>query len=422
MKRFIGPAAAVPLLACLLFGMTNPCQAQAEPILKAFTGARLIDGTGHPATENAVLLVRAGRVVAAGLASEVQIPDTAERIDLAGKTVIPGLVNAHGHTAANAEKLLSVFARYGVTTVVSLGGEGASEVALRDAQDPAAPTMARLFLSGPVLENFANAGQAVEAVHQVAAMKADWVKTRVMDGNMSPAISDALIAEAHNQGLKVAVHVYTLDEARQMLRGGVDVVAHSVRDQPVDAEVLDLMRTHSACLIPTLMRDVSTYVYERTPEFFADPFFRGEADPAVIASTEEAEFRQRMHAAAPQGKADVAMGQRNLKAVHDAGLRVAMGTDSGAMPTRFVGYFEHLEMQLMVDAGLTPMQVIQSATGVAADCMGLVEVGTLEPGKWADFIVLGSNPLEDISNTRTLQSVWMAGNQLPQNATGSSNP
>jgi imidazolonepropionase-like amidohydrolase len=404
---------ASALLACMLAGMSAPSFAQDDPMLKAFFGARLIDGTGQPAIENAVLLVRAGRVEAVGSQSELQIPDTAERIDLAGKTVIPGLVNAHGHTAADPEKLLAVFARYGVTTVVSLGGEDASEVALRDAQDPAAPTMARLFLTGPVLENFESADAAVEAVRQVVAMQADWVKARVMNGNMTQAVSDALVAEAHRQGLKVAVHVYTLDEARQMLRSGVDVVAHSVRDQPIDAEMLSLMHANSVCLIPTLMRDVSTFVYESTPEFFADPFFQREADAAVIASTEAAEFRQRMLAAAPQGKADVAMGQRNLKAVHDAGLRVAMGTDSGALPSRFVGYFEHLEMQLMVDAGLTTMQVIQSATGVAADCMDLGEVGTLQPGKWADFIVLGSNPLEDISNTKTLESVWMAGNRLP---------
>jgi imidazolonepropionase-like amidohydrolase len=118
-----------------------------------------------------------------------------------------------------------------------------------------------------------------------------------------------------------------------------------------------------------------------------------------------------MAARAQRGKDDLAMGQRNVKALHEAGVRIALGTDSG-LPGRFAGYFEHLELELLAEAGLSPRTIIQAATSVAADCMGLEDVGSLTSGKWADFIVMTGNPLDDITNTRTLESVWMAGKQL----------
>jgi len=233
-----------------------------------------------------------------------------------------------------------------------------------------------------------------------------------MNENMSEEVSRALVAAAHQHDLKVAAHIYLLSEAKSFLKSGLDVVAHSVRDQEVDEEFLQLMRNNEACLIPTLTREVSTYVYETRPAFFDDPFFLRGADTQIIASLSTDEARTRYAGNAAQGKADLAMAQRNLKRVHDAGLRVALGTDSGAFPDRFVGYFEHLELQLMVEAGLSPKDVLLSATSVAADCMDLDGVGSLVPGNWADFLVLGADPLEDIHNTEQLVSVWIAGQRI----------
>jgi imidazolonepropionase-like amidohydrolase len=118
-----------------------------------------------------------------------------------------------------------------------------------------------------------------------------------------------------------------------------------------------------------------------------------------------------MAANAQQGRADLAMAQRNLKILHDSGMRVALGTDSGS-PARFAGYFEHLEMGLMAEAGMTPMDILVAATGVAADCMDLEDVGTLQAGNWADFLVLGADPLADIANTKALETVYIAGNRV----------
>lgn len=384
--------------------------AQRDGSLTAFAGARLIDGTGAAPIDDAVLLVRAGRIEAVGPAADVAIPADAERVNLAGRTVLPGFINAHGHAAQNTAEVLTTYARYGVTTVVSLGGENAQHVALRDAQDPAAPRRARLFVAGPVQEH-QSADAAQRGVAQLKDMNVDFVKARVDHGSMPEAAYTALISAAHDAGLKVATHMYTLADTKGLVRAGVDVLAHSVRDQEVDAELLKMLRGTDVCLIPTLARDLSTFVYESTPDFFSDPFFLREADPDAIAQLNDPNAQRRMAANAQSNKDALAMAQRNLKILHDAGVRIAMGTDSG-MPGRFPGYFEHLELQLMAESGLEPMDMIVAATGNAAACMGLDEVGTLEAGKWADFVVLGADPLEGIANTKTLELVYLAGEQI----------
>jgi imidazolonepropionase-like amidohydrolase len=365
--------------------------------VKAFTGARLIDGTGKPAVENATLLVRDGRVLAAG--ASVSVPADAERISLSGKTVMPGIINAHGHVS-NPDQL-GLYARYGVTTVFSLGGE--SE-ALMQQRGTAAAGRARFYAAGPVVT--AETAEAARArVTQVAAMKPDLIKIRVDDNlgtsrKMSPAVYEAVIDEAHKQKLPAAVHLFYLSDAKAVLRAGADFIAHSVRDLDVDQEVIDLLKQRDVCVSPTFTREVSTFVYESKPAFFSDPFFLRELKPIEVG---------RVSATGERYKAGLEVALRNTKKLHDAGVRIAMGTDTGPAG-RFQGYFEHLELEYMVQAGLTPMQTIVAATGGAARCWKVNgQIGTLEPGAWADFLVLEKNPLDDIRNTKTLESVWIGG-------------
>jgi imidazolonepropionase-like amidohydrolase len=245
------------------------------------------------------------------------------------------------------------------------------------------------------------------------------IKIRVDDNlgtatKMTPEVYRAVIDAAHAAGLRVAAHIFYLDDAKDLLRAGADVIAHSVRDREVDEEFLSLVKSRQAAYVPTLTREISTFVYESTPAFFSDPFFLKEADAAVVAqlkeSARQAQFRDSQ--SAKRYKAALEIAKRNLKRISDAGLLVAMGTDAGPFPERFQGYFEHLEMEMMVDAGLTPAQVLRASTTDAARAMRVEGVGALTPGAWADLLVLNQDPAKDIRNTRQIADVLIAGNAV----------
>jgi imidazolonepropionase-like amidohydrolase len=208
----------------------------------------------------------------------------------------------------------------------------------------------------------------------------------------------------------VAAHIFYLQDAKDVLAAGGDFIAHSVRDTDVDAEIIERLKARSICVSPTLMREVSTFVYETRPAFLDDPFFRRDADPAAIdgVQTPQHQASNRTPAAA-RYKLALDQAKRNLKALKAAGVRIAMGTDTGPAG-RFQGYFEHLELEHMVSAGLTPMEVLVAATSDAAVCMQVGDrLGLLKAKYDADFNVFASNPLDDIRNTRTLESVFVRG-------------
>ncbi len=420
----------VILCALALAGGQSTAVPQGRP--RAFTGMTLIDGTGSPPVANAVLVVRGQRVVAAGPAASTRIPDGAERVDLSGRVVMPGIINAHGHvgptiglssapegyTEENLRRQLGVYSRYGVTTVVSLGGDAEAGFRLRAQNDSATLDRSRLYVAGPVI-TAKTPEEARAAVDAAADLKPDWIKIRVDDNlgsteKMRPDVYRAVIARAHERQLRVAAHLFYLADAKDLLKAGADYLAHSVRDADVDQELIGLMKARNICLCPTLTREVSTFVYESRPPFFDDPFFRAEVDPKVIATLEDPSRMAAMaKSTSAQGyKKGLEIARRNVKLLHDAGIHLAMGTDTG-LPARFQGYFEHLELEEMTRSGLTPAQVLVSATGESARCLGLADrLGTLQPDRVADFIVLTRNPLEDIKNTRSIESVWISGNKV----------
>lgn len=404
--------------------------AQQSSGTNAFVGARVIDGTDRAPIGNAIIVVRDGRIVAVGPTARVTIPAGATRTSLAGKTVIPGLINTHGHagdtvglegnhySTENVLKDLRTYAAHGVTTVVSLGGDQAAGFAARDAQRTAHLDRARLFVAGPVVVA-ETPDEARKQVADNAALKVDVIKIRVDDNlgrtaKMPPAVSRAVIDEAHKRGLRVAVHLFYLEDAKGVLDAGADFIAHSVRDKDVDADLVAALKQRGVCVSPTLMREVSTFVYESTPPFFSDPLFLKHVDSRVVDALRQPARQETVRKSPTAQRYKVALGQasRNLKKLTDAGVRIAMGTDTGP-PARFPGYFELMELEMMAKAGLTPRQVLAAATRDAARCMNLDgELGTIAPDKWADFVVLDADPLTDITNTRKIDSVWIAGNRV----------
>ena len=407
----------------------EPAHAQGDTVV--LTGARLIDGTGAAPIEQSALVIRNGRIAAVGATAAVTVPADAVHVDLSGKTIIPGLINAHGHLDEgradrpirdNLVSQLRLYADYGVTTVVVLGsGEDELEdtVTLRHEQDSGPLDRARVYVAGPSLRNFRTEAEARVAVNAYADARVDVVKIHITGGpdDMTPAVYGALIDQAHTRGLRVAAHLYYLEDARGLVDAGVDVIAHSVRDQDVDTDLIAEINRRNIAYTPTLTRDLAQFFYETTPAFFTDPFFlRHEAAflPEITLLSDPARQEQLRNSAGVQAtKPALEQGSRNLKILSDAGVLIALGTDSGTNEGQWQGYFEHTELEMMVEAGMTPSQVIVAATGAAARSMELDEdIGTLQPGRRADLVVLNANPLEDIRATREIDSVWIGGVRL----------
>jgi imidazolonepropionase-like amidohydrolase len=394
----------------------------------AFSAAKLWDGTGGVVQENAVIIVRNGRIVEvlSGAA-----PAGAELVDLGGTWVVPGFIDSHAHVSGywaedsaqdTTQKLrseLALYARYGITTVNSLGGEPAEAMAIRDAQNAPSLRHARVHIAGPVIADADPIAAARAATTNIMA-GVDWIKIRV-DDNLGmarkmpwPAI-EAVFDSANARDARVATHVFYKDDASRLLDLGTDLIAHSVRDQPLDDPFVAKLYDSGICYVPTLVREVSTFAYASRPDFFDDPFFIRDAKQSEVERVSQPDFMARI-AASPEAsgyRKALVQAQENLRIVQGSGVPVAFGTDAGP-PGRFPGYFEHIEFFLMKEAGLTPLEILQSATSVAAQCLGLDDVGTLTSGKWADFVVLTQDPLQDILATRTIRDVYVAGNRVTQ--------
>ena len=411
--------------------------------------ATVVDGAGHPPISDATIVIGNGKIQDIGSSLKVQPPAGARSVDLTGKTVIPGIVNLHGHlgivqgldlhirhyTRQNVEAQLRTYARYGVTCVVSLGHDSNLILEIRDEQRQGNRIGARVYtaLQGfscpggypthvegvkPTIQQAASATHARELVDRLAAQGADVVKMWMDDNHdtlpkLSPHVYGAIIDQAHKHDLKAYAHVYDVNDAHGLVDAGIDVLAHSIRDAEVDAELVSKMRNHDVIYIPTLTRERSLFVYAEKPAWLDDAFFKQGVKPEVIAAVKcKLSSAQATDPAASIGRDAFKIAMRNLKKLADAGVRIGFGTDTGP-PGRFQGFFEHWEMELMVQAGLTPMQVIQSFSSVAAEALGISDqFGTLTVGKAADLVVLDENPLEDIRNTRTIHAVYIGGERF----------
>ena len=412
-------------------------------VLKNFT---LIDGSGRPPMGSYSMIIDNGRIRWVGPVGQLNAPGSAEVVDLAGKCVMPGIINLHGHigntvdlkqdasffTRENIEKNLNTYASYGVTTVLSMGTDQDLIFKIRDEQRAGRPSSTRVYTAGQgmvfkggygglagVNSGIATVSEVEPAVAAQAAKKVDIIKLWMDDHlgtqkKMPYDIGKAIIDSAHRHHLSVAAHIFYLQDAKQLVEYGVNGLAHSIRDKLVDPAMVDSMKKHAVWqMAPTLSREASMFIYGQPPPFADMAFFR-RGVPANVVNTLKSPAYQRTIRSDPEFdryRGFFETAKRNLKTLADAGVKYGFGTDTGP-PGRFPGYFEHFEMELMVEAGLTPMQVITAATRNSAEFLGAKDLGTLESTKWADLVVLERNPLDDIKNTRTISAVYIAGNKV----------
>lgn len=425
------------LLALWGYVVSAQTKPPADGKVTVLKGARVIDGTGKPPLENATLIIRGGKIETLGAAPA--IPEGAEVIDVTGRTIMPALIAAHCHlgmvkgtssgsaniTEENVRRQLSQYARYGIGAVLSLGTDGDFIYQLRDRRNAMEFGGPRIFTAGhgfgvkggappaglDPIHRPTNAEEARQQVSELAKLRPDSVKIWIDDFNgtmpvrMTREVRRAIIDEAHRQGLKVAAHLYYLSDAKELVAEGIDVIAHSIRDQPVDDELITAMKAKGTFYIATLFLDEAFFIYPEKPAWMEDDFFKSALEPGVAPLLESGVFKPKA------GEREVLQqASRNLKRLSDGGVKIGLGTDSGASPYRIQGFAEHRELQLMVAAGLSPMDAIHSATATNAELLGAADrMGTLEPGKLANFLVLDANPLDDIRNTQKIRTVWLDG-------------
>ncbi len=455
--------AAWGLLAVCAFGVSGcggsppataeaPASAPAAADVLVLNNFTLIDGRGGPAVADSALIATDGRITWIGPKAELKAPAGVPVQDLAGKFVMPGLIDLHTHvsnsdvemqdpvrffTREGVTRDLQLYASYGVTSVASLGTDQKPLVyEMRAEQRKGRPTVARIFTAGrgfTVKDGFpTNKGnvpgipyepstpsEAAAQMEELAAEHPDvvkiWVDDRFGDFKKTPIeISRPIIEGAHKHGIKVIAHVFYLSDAKQLAAAGLDAFGHSVRDGAVDAELIKLMKDRGTWMIPTLYREWATFMFEKPDQLLSDPFFARGLDARQQTVLKSPEYHKALTGDKyfPRYPTVLKNAKENLKRLADAGVRIGYGTDSGVL-TRFEGFGEHMELELMVEAGMTPAQVISAATKSSAEFLGQEkELGTLERGKWADLIVLGADPLASIRNSRQIDSVYIAGSKV----------
>ena len=231
---------------------------------------------------------------------------------------------------------------------------------------------------------------------------------------MPAGIYKAVIDEAHKEGIRVAAHVYYAPDAAALVRADVDILAHGIREGAVDESLVKMMKEKNIAYIPTLGVDESFYTYAEHPEWMADPFFIQALSAPLAETLKDAGQMKALikNPATDTRRKAVKQNQQNTAKLFKAGVLVGFGTDSGANPWRIPGWAEHRELELLVAAGLTPLQAIRTATYNAAQVLKLEDRGALRPGRRADFIVLAADPSTDILNTRRIDAVYNGGRKV----------
>ena len=435
------------LIGCVI--VVSVCLSQGNRTI-VFEGARLITGDGSAPIENSAFVIQNNRFTTVGRKGEVQAPPGATRVDLTGKTVIPGLVDVHSHFGFlnqrdgsmskanfNRENLLDHLRRYayhGFAASISMGTDfGELPYQLREEVNPGAAlyrTVGRGLAypgSGPndparndVPYVVTTVEQARQAVRDLAPHRPDFVKIWVDDRNktqkkLTPDLYGAAIDEAHKYNLRAIAHVFDLEDAKGLVRAGIEGFTHLVRDAEIDDEFLQLLRAHPGVFVTPNLGVTSRAMDAGRPAWLDDPLLHETIPPGEIKRLEN-QFSNRKPEALANTRRSWDLQVRNLKKMREAGVRIVLGSDSAGDPGRTMGWHAIWELDAMAKAGMTPADVIVASTRDAAATLKLDQLGVVAPGKSADFVVLNANPLENIANTRKIYKVYLRGEEVDRAA------
>jgi imidazolonepropionase-like amidohydrolase len=401
----------------------------------AILGARLINGAGGPPVENSVVIVETGRIRAAGPRAQVTIPANSVRVEGAGKVIIPGLIDTHCHYAAPLEdirKYYSVLLRWGVTTIRNAGTDSPAAVAtMHDFRDGKLPGP-RVYTSGygfshpqgapgvsVKINRPASTGEARTAVRALAAQNVDFIKIWVEGGGgrtprITPEIRAAIVNEAGKHKIPIVTHVTAVEDLRHLGDLGVTDVLHTPGDSTATPELIAYAKSKGLSFTPTLANMESSFHYYENPGLLKDPMLQGAFYPSGWARVTDPALREKQLATnLDQRKERIRAAYRFIKAMSEAGVRVVTGSDTGAelSPVPF-GAGTHREIEMLVEAGLTPLAAIKAATLDAARVLTRSEnpdYGSLRAGKVADLVMLDADPTADIRNLHRVHKVMRAG-------------